>query len=76
MTGEQVYIDTPISSGKSAGMTPKGSFTVTEKDKDHRSSTYGSFVDKGGRIVRAGISMKVDSAPSGTRFKPHRLSRR
>jgi lipoprotein-anchoring transpeptidase ErfK/SrfK len=69
MTGEQVYIDTPISSGKSAGMTPKGSFTVTEKDKDHRSSTYGSFVDKGGRVVRAGISMKVDSAPSGTRYE-------
>lgn len=69
MTGEQVYIDTPISSGKSAGMTPTGSFTVTEKDKDHRSSTYGNFVDKSGRVVRAGISMKVDSAPSGTRYE-------
>ena len=69
MTGEQVYIDTPISSGKSAGMTPTGSFTVTEKDRDHRSSTYGNFVDKSGRVVRAGISMKVDSAPSGTRYE-------
>lgn len=68
MAGEEIYIDTPISSGKRAGMTPTGSFTVTEKDKDHRSSLYGDFVDKSGRTVRAGISMKVDAAPSGTRY--------
>lgn len=68
MTGEQIYIDTPISSGKRAGMTPTGSFTIAEKDKDHRSSFYGNFVDKSGRVVRAGISMKVDSAPSGTHY--------
>jgi lipoprotein-anchoring transpeptidase ErfK/SrfK len=69
MTGEQIYIDTPISSGKRAGMTPAGSFKITEKDKDHRSATYGNFLDKGGRVVRAGISMKVDSAPSGTHYE-------
>src|SRR5262245_33126669 len=28
MVGEEVYIDTPISSGKRAGMTPTGSFKV------------------------------------------------
>ncbi len=69
MTGEQVYIDTPISSGKRVGMTPTGSFTISEKDKDHRSATYGNFLDKGGRVVRAGISMKVDAAPSGTHYE-------
>ena len=69
MTGEQIYIDTPISSGKRAGMTPAGSFTVAEKDKDHRSSFYGNFVDTRGRTVRAGISMKVDTAPSGTHYE-------
>lgn len=68
MVGEQVYIDTPISSGKRAGMTPTGTFKVTEKDIDHRSSKYGNFVDKKGRVVRAGISREVDSAPSGTRY--------
>jgi lipoprotein-anchoring transpeptidase ErfK/SrfK len=65
---EQVYIDTPISSGKRAGMTPSGSFTVLEKDPDHRSSVYGDFVDGKGRTVRSGISLKVDSAPAGTRY--------
>ena len=65
---EQLYIDTPISSGKAAGMTPTGSFSVLEKDPDHRSSVYGDFVDSRGRTVRSGISMKVDSAPAGTRY--------
>jgi lipoprotein-anchoring transpeptidase ErfK/SrfK len=68
MTGDQVYIDTPISSGKRAGMTPTGRFTISEKDPDHRSSVYGNFVDRNGRVVRAGVSTRVDSAPSGTRY--------
>ncbi len=68
MAGENIYIDTPISSGKRVGMTPTGSFHVLEKDPDHHSSIYGDFVDRQGRTVRAGVSMKVDSAPSGTRY--------
>ncbi len=68
MTGDQVYIDTPISSGKRAGMTPTGSFSVMEKDPDHRSNIYGAFCDPSGRIVREGVSLKIDSAPSGTHY--------
>lgn len=68
MVGEDVYIDTPISSGKRAGMTPTGRFSVMEKDLNHRSSVYGEFVDGKGRTVRSGVSTKVDSAPSGTRY--------
>jgi lipoprotein-anchoring transpeptidase ErfK/SrfK len=68
MVGDEVYIDTPISSGKRAGMTPTGSFKIAEKDKDHRSSLYGDFVDRKGRTVRSGVSTKIDSAPSGTRY--------
>jgi lipoprotein-anchoring transpeptidase ErfK/SrfK len=68
MVGDEVYIDTPISSGKRAGMTPTGSFHVMEKDPNHRSSVYGDFVDAKGRTVRSGVSTKVDSAPSGTRY--------
>jgi lipoprotein-anchoring transpeptidase ErfK/SrfK len=69
MVGDSVYIDSPISSGKHAGMTPTGTFKISEKDPDHRSSLYGDFVDRGGRTVRSGVSTKVDSAPSGTHFK-------
>lgn len=67
--GDEIAVDTPISSGKRAGMTPKGDFTVLEKDLDHRSSIYGNFVDRKGRVVRAGVSTKIDSAPSGTTYR-------
>ena len=68
LSGDEIAIDSPISSGKRAGSTPTGSFTVMEKDKDHRSNLYGDFKDKSGRTVRAGVSVRIDSAPSGTRF--------
>lgn len=68
MVGSDIYIDTPVSTGKRAGMTPTGKFSVTEKDLNHRSSIYGDFVDGKGRTVRSGVSTKVDSAPSGTRY--------
>ena len=68
MVGAEVSIDTPISSGKRGAPTPAGTFAVLEKIKKHQSSTYGSFVDKRGRTVRSGISMKLDAAPAGTHY--------
>ena len=69
MTGDQIYIDSPISSGKAGHESPSGSFSVLEKDPNHRSSVYGNFVDHSGRTVRAGVSTKIDSAPSGTHYE-------
>jgi lipoprotein-anchoring transpeptidase ErfK/SrfK len=68
MSGAKVCIDTPVSSGKRGGPTPAGTFSVLEKAKGHQSATYGSFVDKLGRTVRSGVSMKLDVAPAGTRY--------
>jgi lipoprotein-anchoring transpeptidase ErfK/SrfK len=68
MTGDQIVIDSPISSGKRGHSSPSGHFSVLEKDPDHRSNIYGDFVDKSGRVVRAGISARIDSAPSGTHY--------
>ena len=68
MIGEQIVADSPISSGKTGHSTPSGNFSVLEKDPDHRSSIYGDFVDGSGRVVRSGISAKIDSAPSGTHY--------
>jgi lipoprotein-anchoring transpeptidase ErfK/SrfK len=68
MTGEEIAIDSPISSGKRGHTTPNGSFTVLEKDKDHHSSLYGDYKDSSGRTVRGGISAHIDAAPSGTHF--------
>jgi lipoprotein-anchoring transpeptidase ErfK/SrfK len=68
MIGDEMVADSPISSGKRGHGTPSGQFSVMEKDPDHRSNLYGDFVDSSGRVVRAGISAKIDSAPSGTHY--------
>jgi lipoprotein-anchoring transpeptidase ErfK/SrfK len=67
--GHQLAIDTPISSGKKAGFTPTGNFTIIQKDPNHRSNIYGNFIDSRGRVVRGGVSARIDSAPSGTHFE-------
>jgi lipoprotein-anchoring transpeptidase ErfK/SrfK len=67
-SSDEIVIDSPISSGKAGHTTPKGKYNIKEKDRDHRSSIYGDFVDGSGRTVRRGVSTKIDSAPSGTRY--------
>jgi lipoprotein-anchoring transpeptidase ErfK/SrfK len=68
LRGEQIVIDSPISSGKRGHSSPTGKFSVLEKDKNHHSTLYGDFRDAKGRIVRAGVSARIDAAPSGTHF--------
>lgn len=68
MVGEQLAADGPISSGKRGHSSPTGHMQVLEKDPNHHSSLYGDFVDSSGRVVRAGVSARIDSAPSGTHF--------
>jgi lipoprotein-anchoring transpeptidase ErfK/SrfK len=68
MIGDQVVADGPISSGRRGHESPRGHMHVLEKDPNHHSSLYGDFVDSSGRTVRAGVSARSDSAPSGTHF--------
>ena len=68
MLNGEIAIDSPISTGKAAGMTPTGNFHVQEKDANHHSNVYGNFVDSQGRVVRGGVSTRIDSAPSGSHF--------
>jgi lipoprotein-anchoring transpeptidase ErfK/SrfK len=68
MIREEIVADAPVSPGKRGHETPRGHFTVMEKDPNHHSSLYGDFVDGSGRVVRAGVSAHIDSAPSGTHF--------
>jgi lipoprotein-anchoring transpeptidase ErfK/SrfK len=68
MTGNEVYIDTPISSGKRAAPTPTGVFAILEKSNERHSGMYGHFVDKREQVVRSGVSMKLDAAPAGTHY--------
>ena len=68
MIGDAIVADGPISSGRQGHSTPSGHFNVMEKDPNHHSTLYGDFVDSSGRVVRAGVSAQIDSAPSGTHF--------
>jgi lipoprotein-anchoring transpeptidase ErfK/SrfK len=67
--GDEMAIDSPVSSGKRARPTPTGTFPILQKDPDHRSNVYGNFVDSRGRVVRGGVSALIDSAPSGSHFE-------
>ncbi len=68
MLGDKIAVDAPVSSGKRGHESPQGHHQVLEKDPNHHSSIYGDFVDGSGRTVRAGVSARIDSAPSGTHF--------
>jgi lipoprotein-anchoring transpeptidase ErfK/SrfK len=68
MIGDEIVADGPISSGRRGHESPTGAKHVLEKDPNHHSSLYGDFVDGSGRVVRAGVSARIDSAPSGTHF--------
>lgn len=68
--GDEVAIDTPVSTGKQRGQTPSGDFTITDKSASRRSKLHGDFVDREGRVVRQGVSTRIDAAPSGTTFRP------
>ena len=68
MIGEKIVADGPISSGRRGHESPTGHLHVLEKDPNHHSSLYGDFVDGSGRVVRGGVSARIDSAPSGTHF--------
>jgi len=68
MIEDQVVADGPISSGRRGHESPTGHLHVLEKDPNHHSNLYGDFVDSSGRLVRAGVSARIDSAPSGTHF--------
>jgi hypothetical protein len=66
--GAQLVGESLISSGREGHGTTPGRFRVTEKDIDHRSSLYGSYVDAQGRTVDGDVDVRRDPKPPGTRF--------
>ena len=66
----KLITSSPISSGKKGRSTRTGTFSVTQKDKWHRSSYYGSYVSNStGKVVRSGVDSRKSSPPSGTHYK-------
>ena len=59
-----------ISSGKSGYRTPKGHFRVRGKKLKHRSTIYGSYVDRNThRVVRADVDTRRHRRPPGTYYR-------
>ncbi len=66
---DQIAMDFPVCSGRVGGHeTPRGSFRISEKKREHRSSRYGSFVNASNVIVK-GDAKSWQKAPKGTHFK-------
>ena len=57
-----------ISTGREGYETPAGHFRVIRKDRDHRSSIYGDYVDDGGRIVKANVDVRKGDRPGHSHF--------
>lgn len=66
--GGQLVGVSPISSGREGRDTLNGKFSVIEKDLNHRSSLYGSYVDSSGDIVVGDVDSRSDPRPPGTKF--------
>lgn len=66
--GATLVGETDISSGRSGYDTPPGHYQVIQRDKDHRSTLYGDFVDANGRVVKSNADMTKQTPPPGTTF--------
>jgi len=58
----------PVSTGREGYQTPAGNFKVIQKNKDHRSNLYGSYVDSAGNVVVPDVAVREDPKPPGTTF--------
>lgn len=66
--GEKLVGLSPISSGREGHSTITGSYRISEKDIDHRSSLYGDYVDADGNVVMEDVDVRKDTRPPGSRF--------
>lgn len=67
INGRQVG-SSAVSSGKAGHDTPKGEFSVIDKDINHRSSTYGSIVDSRGNVMISDYTVGAP-IPKGGKYK-------
>ncbi len=58
-----------VSTGREGHDTRPGTFKITQKDADHRSSAYGDYVDPVTQtVVKANVANGKDPKPPGTVF--------
>ncbi len=73
--GGQLVGESLISSGKKGFRTSPGNFRVLAKRPNHRSSIYGSFVDRStGRVVKADVDTRKHRRPPGTYYRGAKMN--
>lgn len=58
-----------LSTGDGTHRTPSGNFRIMQKNKNHRSSRYGVFVDQAGNVVDGDVDIKKDPVPPGLKYE-------
>jgi hypothetical protein len=66
--GDQLVGVSLISSGREGLNTGAGNFKIIQKDRDHKSSLFGDYVDASGAVVKKDIELKKDPIPPGAHF--------
>ena len=68
--GDQLVGVSQVSTGREGHETTPGSYKVQQKDKDHRSSEYGDYVDANDQtvVVKGNVENGKDPRPPGTVF--------
>lgn len=66
--GELVGVS-QLSTGREGLATPSGTFSISQKDKEHVSSKYGDYVDDADNVVVPNIDLTKDPKPPGTHYK-------
>jgi hypothetical protein len=67
--GDELVGKSWLSTGDNNHPTPCGSFRILHKDKHHRSSRYGVFVDGSGNVVDGDVDSRKDPVPKGCKYE-------
>src|SRR3979411_957239 len=65
----RITLVSPIATGKPGWSTPTGSFSIFNKDIDHRSRSFGSVFDAYGRVVNSNATPS-SYVPRGGHYRP------
>lgn len=57
-----------ISSGREGLDTVTGNFHILEKDPDHESSLYGSYLNANGEVIQKDVNTRKDPKPPGATY--------
>lgn len=68
-----IAMDFPVCTGRIGGSeTPRGTYRISEKKVEHRSSRYGCFVDAEDNLVKADVTSS-QKPPKGAVFKGSKM---